>query len=146
VIIQHLNLTQSQAPIFIGSDNSSASNTFNFYNCNIGLQGKLNELAQLLTDEGKGEDAKVLLNAAKGLENAETSKKKEEIIKSGLAGRLQRLAQNLGDENSKLHKTVKGIKEGIGIAQDIAQGYNDIAQWAGLPQVPKPFLKKPKPE
>jgi len=41
-----------------------------------------------------------------------------------------------------LHKIVKGIKNGIGIAQDIAEGYNSIAQWAGLPQVSKPFLKK----
>ena len=49
---------------------------------------------------------------------------------------------DLDDENSNLHKTVKGIKRGVSIAQDIAQGYNDIAQWCGLPQVPKPFLKK----
>jgi len=64
------------------------------------------------------------------------------VKKKGIAGRLQRLVEDLEDEDSKLHKTVKGIKHGIGIAQDIAKGYNDIAQWAGLPQVPKPFLKK----
>jgi len=52
------------------------------------------------------------------------------------------LTEALGDEKSGLHKTVKGIKNGITIAQDIARGYNDIAQWAGLPQVPTPFLKK----
>jgi len=34
------------------------------------------------------------------------------------------------------------IKYGVGLAQDIAKGYNDIAQWLGLPQVMKPFLKK----
>jgi hypothetical protein len=49
---------------------------------------------------------------------------------------------DLGDEDSTLHKTVKGIKSGIGIAQDIAKAYNDIGQWLGMPQVPKPFLKK----
>ncbi len=48
---------------------------------------------------------------------------------------------DLEAKNSKLHKTVKGIKNGVSIAQDIAKGYNDIAQWAGLPQVPKPFWK-----
>ncbi|MFK7906979.1 MAG: hypothetical protein AB8B69_17730 [Chitinophagales bacterium] len=26
--------------------------------------------------------------------------------------------------------------------QDIAAEYNKLAQWLGLPQVPKPFLKK----
>ena len=52
------------------------------------------------------------------------------------------LVTELEDEKSTLHKTVKGIKNGVSIAQDIAKGYNDVGQWLGLPQVPKPFLKK----
>jgi hypothetical protein len=53
---------------------------------------------------------------------------------------LQRLVENLGDKDSKLGKTVKGIENGIKITQDIAKRYNKIAEWVGLPQVPKPFL------
>jgi hypothetical protein len=83
-----------------------------------------------------------LSNAASALEKVENSTSRQEVIKSGLAGRLQRLVQDLGDDKSTLGKTVKGIRNGISIAQDIAASYNDIAQWAGLPQVPKPFLKK----
>ena len=116
--------------------------TFNFRECNISLQGKLNDLAQLLTEGGNGEQAKELENAAKALEQTEKYKSKEEVKKKGIHNRLKRLAQDLGNEDSKLHKAVKSIKHGISIAQDIAQSYNDIAQWAGLPQVPKPFLKK----
>ena len=118
----------------------SIHNTFNFYDCNIGLQSSLNDLAQSLVKAGNEEEAKELEDAAEALEKAEQCKSPEEVKKTGIANRLKRLVEDLGDENSKLHKTVKGIKHGIGIAQDIAQGYNDIAQWMGLPQVPKPFL------
>ena len=96
----------------------------------------------MLSENGNKEAAKELKNTAKALEQAEQSKSKEEVKKKGIANRLKRLAEELEDENSMLHKTVKGIKNGMSIAQDIVKGYNDIAQWAGLPQVPKPFLKK----
>jgi len=120
----------------------STHTAFNFYNCNIGLQSNLNDLAQLLTEGGNKEEAKELENAAKALEQVENSKSKAEVKKKGIANRLKRLVEALEDKDSRLHKTVKGIKNGISIAQDIGKGYNDLAQWAGLPQVPKPFLKK----
>ena len=52
------------------------------------------------------------------------------------------LIENLGDEDSKLHKSIEGMKRGVSIAQDVAANYNKVAQWIGWPQVPKPFLKK----
>jgi hypothetical protein len=120
----------------------SIHQTFNFYNCNISLQGHLNDLAQLLKESGNDTEAGELEKAAKALELTESCKTKEEVRKKGVFNRVQRLMQDLGDEDTKLHKTVQGVKTAIDIAQDIAQGYNDIAQWLGLPQVPKPFLKK----
>jgi len=45
---------------------------------------------------------------------------------------------------SKLGKSVKGIRNGTRIAKELGKGYNSIAQWAGLPQVPEPFLKTEK--
>ncbi len=124
-----------------GMDNAIIKTTYNFRDCNINLQGNLNELAQLLTESGNTQEAKELENAAIALEQAENSVSKEEVKKKGIANRLKRLVAALENEDSNLHKTVKGIKNGVSIAQDIAKGYNDIAQWAGLPQVPKPFLK-----
>ena len=44
-------------------------------------------------------------------------------------------------KNTNFHE--KGIKNGIRITQDIAKGYNEIAQWVGLLQVPKPLLAYP---
>ncbi len=118
------------------------STHFNFHHCNIGLQGGLNELAQYLTEAGSKEAATELENAAKALEQAEQCTSQEDIKKKGIAKRLTRLVADLGDKNSSLHKSVEGIKHGVGIAQDIGKGYNDLAQWVGLPQIPTPFLKK----
>jgi hypothetical protein len=121
------------------TDNST---TFNFQNCNISLQGNLNDLASSLKRAGNIEDAEILEEAAVALESVETCQTPEEVKKKGVLNKLKRILEDLGDEESKLHKTVEGIKKGISIAQDIAKGYNDIAQWVGLPQVPKSFLKK----
>ena len=119
----------------------SKHSTLNCYECNISLQGNLNELAGLLSENGCPQEARELENAAKTLEQVEKSTG-EELRKKGTANRIKRIIDELVDENSKLHKTVKGIKNGIKIAQEIAKGYNDIAQWLGWPQVPRPFLGK----
>jgi len=124
-----------------GQGNIIIKPTFNFRDCNIGLQGNLNELAQLLTDGGNKEDAKELENAAKALKQVKEIENRDDVKETGIANRLKRLLDDLNNKESKLHKTVNGIKNGIGIAQDIAKGYNDTAQWLGWPQVPKPFLK-----
>ena len=125
-----------------GNRIETVSNTFNFQECNINLQGNLNDLAGSLKRKGEIEEAEVLEDAVEALSKAEQCKTPDEIKKKGIANKLKRIVTDLGDENSILHKTIKGIKRSINIAQDIAKGYNDIAQWCGLPQVPKPFLKK----
>ncbi len=109
----------------------STHTTFNFNNCNIGLQGDLNDLAQSLTQAGDEEEAKELQNAAIALEQAENFKNPKEVKKKGIAKRLGRLVEALENKDSKLHKAVKGIKNGINIAQDIAKGYSAISQWVG---------------
>ena len=140
--VVNLYKIEAENVIFGGKGHRITKTTFNFRDCNIGLQGNLNDLAQLLTEGGNKQEAKELACAAKALEQVENSKSKEEVKKKGIANRLRRLLDDLDDKNSRLHKTVKGIKNGVSIAQDIGKGYNDLAQWAGLPQVPKPFLKK----
>ena len=112
-------------------DGNLTHNTFNFYDCNIGLQGKLNELAQYLTESDNKDEAKELENVAKALKEAKNSKNEEEVKEKGIANRLKRLVADLSDENSTLNKAVKGIKNGVSIAQDIAQGYNGLVQWLG---------------
>ena len=139
------NLTVIHAQTLIIGDHTEldySTKTFNFYNCNIDLQGKLNDLASILKRKGNSDEAEVLEETAEVLSEVEECKTPEEIRKKGIANKVKRIVTELGDENSKFHKTVKGIKNGIEIAQEIAKGYNEMAQWCGLPQVPRPFLGK----
>ena len=76
------------------------------------------------------------------LEKARLIEDKQKLQRSGKLNPIKRWLHKLADENSDWHKTIKGIENGVDIAQDAAKFYNDIAQWAGLPQVPQPFLKK----
>ena len=130
ITAQNLML-EGQHNQLIGRD--SIKHIFNFKNCNIGLQGNLNELAQLLSEEGNKEEAKELENIALVLEQTEQCKTKEEIKKKGIANRLKRLVTDLGDKNSKLYRTVEGIKNGISIAKEISKGIYDIIQWVEFP-------------
>lgn len=66
----------------------------------------------------------------------------EEARSSSAISKIRRFVKNLDDGNTAIGKMVKTIKNGKDIAQDLAESYNTIAQWFGLPQVPKPFLKK----
>ena len=149
IVVQTGELNQSQSSLANNSPDTilgqnidnSINTTFNFRDCNIGLQGNLNELAQLLTEGGNKEEAKELKNAANALKSAKDSVNQEEVIESGIVGRLKGLVEDLENKDSNLYEIVEGVKKGISIAQKIAKKYNDIAQWAALPQVPKPFLK-----
>jgi small GTP-binding protein len=146
-LTQTANIYNVTAHTFLSGTSSqyldqSIHNTFNFKDCNINLQGNLNDLARQLTKAGKTEEAGELKEAAALLAEAEECTKPEEIKKKGIAAGLQRFAEKLGDEESSLCKTIKGIEKGIGVAQDIAKGYNKIAKWLGLPHVPNVFLKK----
>jgi hypothetical protein len=114
----------------------STHTTFNFRNCNMTLQGSLNELADSLTKNGNKEEAIDLKEAGEALREIENETQPEEVRRSGALNKLKRIMQDLGDEDSALHKIVNGVRNGIKIAKDIAKAYNGIAQWIGLPQVP----------
>ncbi len=66
----------------------------------------------------------------------------KEDVKPGTIGKIGQFLNRLKDPNSKEHKAIQVVKNGISIAQDLAKGYNSIAEWFALPQVPKLFLKK----
>ena len=117
-------------------------NNFDFKDCNVSLQGNLNELAGQLKKQGGKEEAEDLFEAAKILDNFNEEQEPKEVKKSGLLNGLKRIIEDLGDEESTLYKRVDGVRKSVRIAQDIAAKYNEIAQWVGWPQVPKPFLKK----
>jgi len=85
------------------------------------------------------EDAIELAEAVEILEEVKDANK-EEVKKKGIAKKLRRIVEDLGNDKSTLGKTIKGMKHGVEIAQDIGKQYNKIAQWLGMPQVPGLFF------
>lgn len=136
---ENYNITINSNNVILGgqgnliASDQSKHTTFNFHRCNIGLQGDLNELAQLLTESGEQKAAKELESVAQALEQVEQCQSQDEVKKKGIANRLRRLVDDLEDKDSKLNKSVKGLKNGVKIIQDIANKYNEISEWlAGL--------------
>ena len=137
------NINTQAGQVNLGCEiNFDNSTTINYQDCNFELQSNLNDLTHELESAGAQEQAKQLESAVTALEKAENCQTEIEVKKSGVGNRMKRLLEDMGDKNSSMHKIIEGTKNGVGIAQDLAEKYNDIAQWAGLPQVPKPFLKK----
>ncbi len=101
------------------------------------LLGNIREL-QLEVPEA-AEDIEKMANA---LEKIESSTSAEEIVKSGALNRVKRVLEELGDSESSVGKMISGAKYGYDILQDIAKNYNKVAEWCGMPVVPKFFLKK----
>ena len=137
--VNSYNIT-GDALINYGDRSTIIQNTFNFHNCSVSLQGNFRDLAQRISSVGYTEEAEELTEISDLLEQAENCKNPKEFERKGIANRLKRVMKELEDENSTFHKAVKGVRLGVKIAQEIAERYNDIAQWVGWPQVPKPFL------
>ncbi len=137
--IYQIQVSGNQPVIIGGQDNRLTQNIFNFKDCNLDLQGSLNDLVRQFEKKDLKEDAIELAEAVEILEEVEGASK-EEVKKKGIAKRLRRIVEDLGDDKSSLGKAIKGVKHGASIAQDIGKQYNKIAQWLGMPQVPGLFL------
>jgi uncharacterized protein with HEPN domain len=154
-----INVKDSKAGVINLGDGSTISqtNTINIHNYANELQGQLHTLADDMSKNPEYEDdVQELRNVIGDMDKAkpfmptgdlatgETADQetKDSIISKGILNRLKMILKDLEDEDSTLYKNIKKVKRGVGIAQDIAEKYNGIAQWLGLPQVPKPFLKK----
>ena len=66
------------------------------------------------------------------------------IMNSTVMNKVRNIIESINKAEGRIRKTVSTIKEGIETAQRLAKHYNQIAQWCGLPQVPKPFLGRGK--
>ncbi len=80
------------------------------------------------------EQALAQLGEAKSQEKAKTSQAMK---------RLSKFIEKLGDTGTRMGQAIQAVENGVGYAQDLAKYYNGIAQWVGLPQVPRPLLKQP---
>lgn len=62
--------------------------------------------------------------------------------KTDRIGKVGKFLEDLADPGSRTGKVIAMVKDGVSIVQDIAESYNSVAEWVGLPVVPRFFLKK----
>ena len=92
--------------------------------------------------EPNSDQYKIIRLLREDIERLEECTNAEQLKKTSSVSRLRNFVENIDKVESKIGNTINHIKGGIEIAQRIAGHYNSIAEWCGLPQVPKPFLKK----
>lgn len=114
-------------------------NTFHFRDSTINLQGSLKELAASVKKEAP-EEAEWLEETATLLQKAESCETPDDVKRNGIGDRLWDLACDLRDPDSRLHKVLSNVRNGVKKAQKIGRLYNSIAQCVGFPQIPVPFL------
>lgn len=101
--------------------------------------GTINELEELIHP-----DDKVLQEieaVKKALEVLKKEQDPEKVKESSSMSKFKRLVDKLTEGNSEIKKAVEAVSGGVDIIRDLAGKYNSIAQWCGLPQVPKVFTK-----
>lgn len=63
-------------------------------------------------------------------------------VKPGMLARMQQFLEKVQDPDSSYARAITSVKNGYNVLQDLAAGYNSIAEWLALPQVPRVLLKK----
>jgi hypothetical protein len=63
-----------------------------------------------------------------------------EANRSAALKRLRAFVDKLDDTSTRVGSALQTLENGLQHAQNLAQYYNGIAQWCGLPTVPKPLL------
>ncbi len=126
---QKINFINNPQTVNTGDHSNIQANTLNFKECNISLQGSLNELAFELSENGEAEAAKELENAAKALEKVENETNPDQVKKKGVWNRLKRTIANLNDEKSTLHQAVKLLKNGKALVKGIMDTYEKVSPW-----------------
>ena len=120
----HVHIGDKYGDVYGTVDNRKITN--NFHNCNIELQGNLNELISNLDPQKDSAVVNELKDVVSDLEKAESLNSHEEAKKKGFLGKLHRLVKDMGDKNSQTYKVIKGVKNGMKIIQEIAKAYEAI--------------------
>lgn len=125
----------------VTTSSESSSESYIQINQNISAAiGSINEiLDQPKLDNQEKEKLETLVSSLDELEN---EKQPEKIRKSGAMNRFKRIVEGLNDSNDTLRKALESLNSGMTLATDLCKKYNNLAEWCGLPQVPKFFLSE----
>lgn len=101
--------------------------------------GNLNELMDELPESN---DAYFALKELEGsLVSIETDNDQESVRRSPAMSKFKRLIDKVADAGSDLNSAIRKAERGWVIFSDLAEKYNKLAEWCGLPVVPSALIK-----
>ena len=123
------------------SSNSNANITQD-----INIKDELDQISDGLRELMKdmlndSEEDMAIQDLTDNLKVIEKCEGKREVAESSGISKIHSFLQKVENVDTTAGKIIKTAKDGIAIAQKIAVHYNQIAQWCGLPIIPKPFTK-----
>jgi len=104
------------------------------------IHGALNKFIEGMPSNAPNELEKVQIVRDK-LNQIKDYNDPKKVKESASMSKLRRLIQEFQEKGSTLNNVINTTKDGFSIIQDLASHYNSIADWCGLPHVPKLFLK-----
>lgn len=100
--------------------------------------GGIRELAGVLPVGAEQQKVEALSEDVKQLEQEKDPNK---VASSPVMSKLKRFINKANEEGTALNEAISKAEEGWEIFSDIAEKYNGLAQWCGLPVVPKVLMK-----
>jgi len=94
-----------------------------------------------LRDEVPTEETRTVRELQESLQEIENASSKQEVARSPAMSKFRRFLDTVDKADKTTGKVIQTANDGIDMARQLAGYYNEIAQWCGLPQVPKPFTK-----
>ncbi len=136
--------TPIQVTAYSHSDSKSHSNSRSSATATVEQNfslaiGGIRELKNLVPVGSQG--AKELEQLELSLQEIEEESDKKLIKRSPAINKFRRILEKIKSGEGKLAEDVNKAEHGYEIFNDVAQRYNSIADWCGLPQVPKVLLK-----
>ncbi|MFJ2360097.1 hypothetical protein [Pseudomonas fluorescens] len=108
-------------------------------NQNISLAlGNVCELLEMLPNES--EALLPLKDLERSLLTIEKEQSKDNVRSSSAMSKFGRVVEQISDGSSSLRKGIEAIEQGIDIAKKLAENYNKIAGWCGLPALAASFF------
>lgn len=143
-----MNKIQVNPTIEITNSNTNTNTNVSKNEITIEIRSSINEMYGAISDlkdEVLYEDSnleKEFDKLEKSIEKLDKAETKEEVVKSGTMNKVRRFLDELQDDSTEIGKVMEKVKYGVEIAQNIGEKYNAIAEWCGMPVIPKVFLKK----
>ena len=101
--------------------------------------GNLNELMEMLPNSSN--EYATIKDLKKSLKELENEKDPEVVKTSSAMSKFGRFLDQAGEGSENIKKIIDASESGLKILKDLAGKYNSIAEWCGLPQVPRVFTK-----